>query len=153
MLVKDARSALEALLARYGDELPARTRRTWIRILNHISRFDERTIDEVLEMLALAERPERARRRPDAASIAARLRAVLMNDGAFAAELANVKADRSVTKALLAQVYKQLYQRTGGIRASAPRAEILQLIADERLILMRHGTLSALLAPREAAPQ
>lgn len=86
-----------------------------------------------------------------AADIAERLRRLLLDPAAYSALLAAIRADKGVTKAKLCDVYRKLFQRSGGVRATMPREELLQLLADERLVLDRQGLLAGLTRPAIAA--
>jgi hypothetical protein len=96
-------------------------------------------------MLSILDIPTKPKPSPTAVEISEDLRGALNDDKRFRDKMAELASSKPVTKAILADVYKLLYRRQGGLRSSASREEVLQLITDERSVLRRHGTLSALL--------
>lgn len=144
--VKDARRALQSLLERFGKELCEEERRACLRLVNQISPLDPVELEEVAALLQTVT-PEAASTSPnDPARIAQELRGLLQNDAAFAQRARELATQRGVTKAVLAEVYRRLYRRQGGVRPTAAKGELIQLLIDERNILKRHGTLEALAA-------
>lgn len=144
--VRDARLALKGLVDLHGHELGA-DRTVCLRFLKAITSLDEVDVREVSALLnALTPSTADASTQDEPALIAAELRGLLHDGPAFSQRVRELATQRSVTKAMLAEAYRRLYRRQGGVRATAPKAELVQLLIDERNILQRHGTLQALTA-------
>lgn len=141
---KEVRLAINGLLRESRPPISASQRQALAELQEILKSFDPRPFGEVLEMLSAAAPVRQPKAKIDLADTVQSLRTVLMDDARFARAVADLGANRSATKAFLAEVYLALFQRSRGVRATAPREEIIQLILDERNILRRHGTLEAL---------
>lgn len=141
---KEVRTFLVSMLEGASGEATPQQAEAANGLLAILKRHDSRPFEEVLEMLAIAKPVRSQSPKLDLAVEVAFLRRVLLDDAKFLQAVRALQANRSVTKLFLMKLYSALFQRTGGLRASASREEIVQVILDERNVLRRHGTLEAL---------
>lgn len=83
-------------------------------------------------------------------SVVSQLRDAFEDDEAFRTALDSVASDKRVTKPMLVSAFMVLFDRTGGVPSRATRAELLQLIADERNISVRDKKAGAMLGRKTA---
>lgn len=148
---KPIRRALQDAVERGMDDVPSQARDGLIRLVKELAAHDRKTLEEVLQMLGSS---AAATETSDAvARIVETLRAALMDEKRYFDAVSQLAAQRHVTKAMLIQVYKGLFRRSGGIRASAPRSEVVDLLIDERNVLNRYGVLDSLTRPADVAAE
>lgn len=150
--VRDFRLRLEEALKRSPDLVDAEIH----ALVKILADLDDMDFGALLRLLR--PNPKRAghaavsnsskRAAVDPNEIVARLRAKLLDDDAFAAELDLLHEDRGVTKQVLTQVFMTLFDRTRGIPKRATRDELLRLISDERNILVRNEKMGQVLGRR-----
>ncbi|NWG52738.1 MAG: hypothetical protein HXY28_03370 [Hydrogenophilaceae bacterium] len=75
-------------------------------------------------------------------SAVAMLKSAFQDDRAFEHALDEIASARKLTKPMLVQIFYALFNRTTGVPKSATRQELVQLIADERRILVRNERMS-----------
>lgn len=85
---------------------------------------------------------------PDPRNIVLDLQQKFSDDQAFAEAMRGLAKQRSVTRALLVQVFYSLFDRKRGVPAKATRPEVLRLIESERNILVRNQKMGEMLGRR-----
>lgn len=70
------------------------------------------------------------------------------DDKAFEKKLEEFASIKGVTKPMLKEVFKTLFDRTGGVSSKATRDELVRLIGDERNIIVRDKKAAAMLGRR-----
>jgi hypothetical protein len=153
MLVGELQQFLRALSAAAPND------KALLRAVNllegRIAGHENMAIDDFLKLFRRPARIEEpARRVPSkapeqiAAEVAASLRRAFNDDTAFEAEIERIDATRTVTKPVLVMVFERLFERTDGVPKTAKRAELIQLILDERNILVSNENIGQLLGRR-----
>ncbi len=156
MQVAEFKNALEEL--RGASENDAAAKRAVSTLLTRIDGHEGMSMRDFIALLLGRQRSApRAPRSMVAAKssdsttdLLASLRASLMDDDAFSANVERLTADRSITKAMLVKLFADLFDATPHVRSKATRRDIVQLILDERTIQVRNKKMGALLGRRTA---
>lgn len=155
MRVRDLKRRITILERNGGDDaLVAQLLSTALALAAESRVRDDMSVrDLILRLTSLSSRSAQAKgpQQPDVdivQSVVDRLRSVFDDDDKFAAAVDGVRAQRSVTKAVLVQVFYGLFERDRGVPKSATRDELLRLIADERHILVRNDKMGKPLGRR-----
>ena len=143
--VRDVREYLKGLVDASPDD-PRATEEIY-RFFTIVAQLDSLSIEEAGRMLDLAMRaglkPARTRPEVDIAPVVTRLREAFLDDARFSAEMSKIKADKSLTKDSLRQIFYGLFDRTRGVPKTATRDYIARLIQDERFLLARNAKAGA----------
>jgi hypothetical protein len=145
MLMRDLRVRLEQHLGESVSEPEFKA------LLATLANFDDMGIQDFLRRLSKVASDTTAPK-PDtkgvADAIVSRLRSAFSDDKAFDRTMDEVAAQKSATKAVLTQIFYDLFERTRGVPKNTTRAELLRLIADERRILVRNERMGEMLGRR-----
>ncbi len=162
MKVRELREALEALACTQArGKVADKALRTFF---TSVARHDAMSIESFLRTFRRAEEgraaPAASERSmtgvtpaPSSAAIVLQLETAFADDAAFGRAIADIAGDKRVTKQVLTDVFHGLFRRSAGVPSKASRSEILRLIEDERLILVRNEKMGALLGRRVVAAE
>jgi hypothetical protein len=158
MIVRDLRRLLERLQRETGEPKAIRElRRVLEAALTFADAHDDMSVQDLIRKLTGAGQTNQAPppAQPDAAlvsDIVARLKDAFRDDRAFEREMNEIARMRKATKSALTRVFFALFNRTQGVPKSATRADLLQLIADERHILVRNERMDERLRGGKIVP-
>lgn len=151
MRVRDLRAALSDIADARPDDAPLQ--RAVKTLLTRTAGQEAMSIVGFLRLLKSQPSTKRVAAAAAPSAIAQELKAAFDDDVAFERVLADLKSQRSATKAVLADAFNILFERSGGVPKKATRAEILRLIADERHILVRNEKMGRMLGRRVIAAE
>ena len=147
MKVRSLRRNIEALL----DQAPAVSDEDLLALKAFVASLklnDSKNVEELCEVMGLDIASWFRRRQPAHATqpqrppvadsnLEIRFREAFNSDQKFSALISTLRSDRKATKALLQQAYRGLFGERS-ISANRTKAQLLQDIADERLVRVRH---------------
>lgn len=147
--LSDLKAAAERLVDGDGEGLTRAQKRAVKAFLSRLAATDVSLNLETALSVMFASMPAAPAANPSAvegrvADYVAELRVAASDDGAFVRAIERLRSDRKATKAILVQTYLALFDREGGIRASAGREEVLDVIAGERFAYAKRGMLNLL---------
>jgi hypothetical protein len=121
---------------------------TLLEILADLDDMDIQAFFRRLRGRPTASPPSDKRTVVDVNDLVISLRSAFEDDKAFARALDALRSKKSVTKQQLTQVFYQLFDRKRGVPSKATRAQILELIEDERHIVVRDEKMGKMLGRR-----